>query len=238
MGSPTTVYQQIKESRLPAAVFSGAFRKLAAPNRAFSKKYGTDRRFNYEKVVSGLNDATLKPEPPKNVPGGVFTLKDAADKIFPPQYPGWALWLIENRKGIAILFIVLFILRALVTRLYLLFAALAAATAGGYVYVSRLAGDKQAADAVIDPQKQVEIPGHHSAAAAIHPQAGRGTSRSFAHNYIINCRQRGGGELPEGIDRDEHTSCAQPAGKGSGSARYGQCASENKSRHRSPRHVP
>lgn len=156
IGSPTTVYQQIKESRLPAAVFSGAFRKLAAPNRAFSKKYAADKSFNYDKVVTGLNDARLTAEPPKAAPGGVFTLKDAADKIFPPQYPGWALWLIENRNVIAIALIVLFVLLALVTGLFVPFAALAAATAGGYVYASRLGGDKQAAEAVIDPQKQVE----------------------------------------------------------------------------------
>ena len=38
MGSPTTVYQQIKESRLPAAVFSGAFRKLAATQSRIFKE--------------------------------------------------------------------------------------------------------------------------------------------------------------------------------------------------------
>lgn len=155
MGSPTTIYQQIKESRLPAAVFSGAFRKLAAPNRAFSKKYAADRSFSYEKVVTGLNDATLKPEPPKVVPGGVFTLKDAADKIFPPKQPEWLLWLIENRKAVAIA-IVLFVLLAFATGLFVLFGGLIAATAAGYVYVARLGNDKQAAEAVIDPQKQVQ----------------------------------------------------------------------------------
>ena len=157
MGSPTTVYQQIKESRLPAAVFSGAFRKLAAPNRAFSKKYAADTPFNYEKVVSGLNDATLKPEPPKTVPGGVFTLKDAADKIFQPKtQPGWLLWLIDNRKPVAVALVALFLLLAFATGLFVLFVGLAGFTAAGYVYVSRLGGDKQAAEAVIDPQKQVE----------------------------------------------------------------------------------
>jgi len=157
MGSPTTIYQQIKESRLPAAVFSGAFRKLAAPNRAFSKKYAADRPFNYEKVVSGLNDATLKPEPTKEVPGGVFTLKNAADKIFQPKkQPSWLLWLIDNRKAVAIALVALFVMLAFATGLFVLFIGLAAITSGGYVYLSRLGGDKQAAEAVIDPQKQVE----------------------------------------------------------------------------------
>lgn len=156
MGSPITVYQQIKESRLPAAVFSGAFRKLAAPNRAFSKKYATAKSFNYDKVVTGLNDGTLKAEPPKVVAGGVFTLKDAAEKIFSSNQPDSLLWLIKNRKQVAITLIILFVVLAFATGLFALFIGLAFATVAGYVYVSRLGGDKQAAEAVIDPQKQVE----------------------------------------------------------------------------------
>lgn len=156
MGSPTTIYQQIKESRLPSAVFSGAFRKLAAPNRAFSKKNAGSRSFNYERIVTGLNDGTLKPEPPKVIPGGVFTLKDAADKIFTPKQPAWLLWLIENKKAVAIALLVLFLVLAFASGLFVLFIGLAAATAGGYVYVSRLGGDKTAAETVVDPEKQVE----------------------------------------------------------------------------------
>jgi len=164
MGSPTTLYQQIKESRLPAAVFSGAFRKLTAPNRAFSKKYGTDKSFNYDNVVTGLNDATITAEPPKVVPGGVFTLKNVADKIYPTQHPGWLLWLIENRKAIAIVLAILFVVLAVITGMFVSFAALAAAATGGYVYVSKLGNDKQAAETVADAQKQVE------SLAAITPQ--------------------------------------------------------------------
>jgi hypothetical protein len=156
MGSPTTVYQQIKESRLPAAVFSGAFRKLVAPKRSFSKKYGANRSFDYERVVTGLNDGLLTPEPPKVVPGGVFTLKDATDKIFSPNQPDWLLWLINNRKTIAVGLLATFLVLAFVTGLFVVFIVLAAATAGGYVYISKLAGDKQAAEAISDPQKQVE----------------------------------------------------------------------------------
>src|SRR6185503_11073415 len=57
---------------------------------------------------------------------------------------------------LAIALIALFVLLAFATGVFVLFIGLAAVTAAGYVYVSRLAGDKQAAEAVIDPQRQVE----------------------------------------------------------------------------------
>jgi hypothetical protein len=156
MGSPTTLYQQIKESQLPAAVFSGAFRKLAAPNRRFSKKYAGKENFEYDKVVTGLNDGKLTAAPPKETPGGVFTLKDAADKISPNKYPDWIVWLLDNRKIIAIALLVVFIILAVVTGLYIVFATLAAVTAGGYFYANKLANDKNTAEEVIDPQKQLD----------------------------------------------------------------------------------
>jgi hypothetical protein len=156
MGSPTTLYQQIKQSRLPAAVLSGSFRKIAAPNRRFSKKYAGGSKFDYEKLVTGLNEGKLTASPPKETPGGVFTLKDAADKIAPNKFPGWMIWLLENRKPIAIISIVVCIILALVTGLYVLFIALAVAIAGGYIYAERLSANMNAAAELIDPQKELD----------------------------------------------------------------------------------
>lgn len=160
MGSPTTLYQQIKESQLPAAVFSGAFRKITAENKRFSKKNGGKKNFEYDKIITALNDGKLTAAPPKETPGGVFTLKDAADKISPHKYPGWIVWLLENRKIAAITLFIVFILLAVITGLYIVFAALAAATAGGYFYATKLANDKNTAEQVMDPQKQLEAIPH------------------------------------------------------------------------------
>jgi hypothetical protein len=78
MGSPATLYQQMKESSLPTAVFSGTFRKMTAPNRRFAKKYSGKRAFNYEQTITAINVGKLSAEPPKQAPGGVYTLQHAA----------------------------------------------------------------------------------------------------------------------------------------------------------------
>jgi hypothetical protein len=153
MGSPATLFQQIKESRLPAAVFSGTFRKLAAPNRRFSKKH---KNFDYQDLVTALNDGKLTAAPPKETPGGVFTMQNAADKIAPRELPPPLTWLIENRKAIAIVLLIVLILLALLTGLYFVFAPLAVAVIGGYFYVNKLAVDKNVAAEVADPQKEAE----------------------------------------------------------------------------------
>jgi hypothetical protein len=85
MGSPATLYQQMKESRLPTAVFSGTFRKMTAPNRRFSKNYTGKSKFDFEHTITALNVGKLSAEPPKQAPGGVFTLQHAADKIKTPE---------------------------------------------------------------------------------------------------------------------------------------------------------
>jgi hypothetical protein len=108
MGSPTTLYQQIKESNLPAATFSSTFRKITAPNRRFAKKNAAVK-FSFDETVARLNAGTLTAEPPKQIPGGVFTLKDAADKISPKKFPQWLAWIIDHRMIISIILIILFL---------------------------------------------------------------------------------------------------------------------------------
>jgi hypothetical protein len=156
MGSPTTLYQQIKESRLPAAVFSGTFRKLAAPNRRFSKKYNGEQKFEFDSIVMALNDGIVTAAPSKETPGGVFTLQHAADKISPYKYPGWMIWVMENKKVIAIVLLVVFILLAFVTGLYIVFVPLVIVTLAGYYYINKLVNDKNVAAEVADPQKELD----------------------------------------------------------------------------------
>ena len=157
MGSPTTLYQQIKESKLPAAVFSGAFRKITTlQNNRLTKKETDGKKIEYEKMVTDLNIGKLTAAPAKQMPGGVFTLKVAADKISPQQFPGSVSWLIEKRKIISIVLIVAFILLAVFTGLYIVSGLLVAATIGGYVYENKLGNDKSAAAEILDPQKEFE----------------------------------------------------------------------------------
>ncbi len=160
MGSPTTLLQQITESRLPAAVFSGAFRRIAAPNRRFSKKYSTTKKFDYQATVTALNSGALTAEPPRQTPGGVFTLQHAADKISSPQRPEWFSKLVEHRKTIAIILFIVLIALALITGLYFVFTPLIAAAIAGYVYLNKLATDKKVAGELADPKKEFEAIAH------------------------------------------------------------------------------
>jgi len=81
MGTGATLQQQIRESEVPVAVFSGTFRKMTAPNRRFQKKYGPENKFVFDKVVSALNEKKVSADIPKQTPGGTFSVKDAADSI-------------------------------------------------------------------------------------------------------------------------------------------------------------
>lgn len=160
MGSPTTLYQQVKESQLPSAVLSGAFRKLTAPARRVSRMSAGNKRLQYQSVVNGLNDGRLTAAPPKEVPGGAFTVQHIADKITPSALPQWMAQLIGNRNVIFIVLLVVFVVLAVITSLYGLFGALAAAAAAGYVYARRMASDRSSdaatAEQITDPQKQLE----------------------------------------------------------------------------------
>ena len=154
MGSPATVYQQIKESRLPAVVFSGAFRKLVRSKIA--KRLNTGEVFNYDTLVTDLNDGKLTAAPPKTIPGGVASVKNIADKIFLPTHPEWLLWLLKNRNLVLIILLAVFIPLAAVTGAWLLFGALAAAGVAGYLYTNKLSADSATAEELLDPQKELE----------------------------------------------------------------------------------
>lgn len=81
MGSPTTIYQQLKESQLPTAVFTGSFRRLMAPNRRIAKQNVATKKIQLEKLVVGLNSGKITAAPQKTVPAATFTVNDLSNKI-------------------------------------------------------------------------------------------------------------------------------------------------------------
>jgi len=115
IGSPTTILQQIRDSRLPAAVFSGAFRRLTRPNGRVVKKLSASRPLNYDTMIAGINSGDLTAAPPKVAPAGAPNTADFATRIFSLGLSGWWLWLI--RKHIALFFplVILLLLLAALT---------------------------------------------------------------------------------------------------------------------------
>ncbi len=153
MGSPDTVYQQIQESQLPTVVFSGAFRKLVRSKIAKRLKKG--EAFSYDTLVTQLNDGKISAAPPKAIPAGMPSTKDLADKISHPL-PPWVQWALKNRKLLAIIFLVIFALLALVTGFFILSGILAAATVAAYLYVRKFVDKITAAEELLDPEKELE----------------------------------------------------------------------------------
>ena len=157
MGSPTTVYHQLRESRLPAAVVSGSFRRLVRPNGKLVKKLGGRNKLDYSSVVQRLNDGSLTASPPRVTPVGLPNTKDLADQINAHRPPAWKAWLAEHGLELFLLLLVIFIVLAVVTGAFGMFALLAAAAVAGYLYTRTLEppiGD--ATSLLLDPATQAD----------------------------------------------------------------------------------
>lgn len=155
-GSPSTIYQMLQESRLPAAVFSGTFRRIVRPNGAVAKKLGAVTKFDYTQLVEDVNEGKITASPPKGIPTGLFTTQDIANAIFPYHLPEWLLWLLQHSRTILLILLLLFILLAVVTGVYLIFGVLATAVAASYPFINRLRENANASESILDNRKQLE----------------------------------------------------------------------------------
>lgn len=151
MGSPTTVLQQLRESRLPVAMFSGSFRRLVRPNGKLVKKLGASGSFDYDSLVSRVNAGTLTAAPPKVTPAGIPDTQDFANKIFPVFFPAW---LIKHSQLVFLLLLLILLVIAFVTGAWILSSAIAAAVAAVGLYARKLQVDQNAAESLQDPQHE------------------------------------------------------------------------------------
>ena len=87
MGSPTTIYQQIEESLLPSAVFSGTFRRLTRSKGRLIKKVTEGGKFSYDDLVTQINKGRVTAAPPKRKPAGIPDTGMFAEKIYPTIPP-------------------------------------------------------------------------------------------------------------------------------------------------------
>ncbi len=155
-GSPSTIHQMLHESRLPEAVFSGAFRRLIRPQGFITKKLAAAGRMNYSRLVADLNEGKITASPPKETPAGLFTTQDIATLIFPHQLPPWLTWLLQNSGIVSLILFVIFVLLAASTGQILLFGLLAAVVAVSYPFVRGFRVNANASEAILDNQKQLE----------------------------------------------------------------------------------
>jgi len=134
LGSPTTIREQVRQSRLPDAALEPAFRSLMRPRGPVSKQALPDAGARASDVLPRLNDGRITAAPPKITPAGQIGLEAIAGNIVPDSIPPflrtllgqpWMLWAV-----VAVVILVLFVA---VGPLVALTAAAAAAVAAPVV---------------------------------------------------------------------------------------------------------
>lgn len=156
MGSPTTLYHQLRESRLPEAVVSGTFRRLVRPNGKLVKKLGGKERLDYSSLVQNLNEGKLTASPPRTIPAALPNTKDFAEQIIARKPPAWKRWLAEHGLLLFLVLLVVFAVLAIVTGAFAVFAILTVAAAAGYAYSRTLrTTDEADAGLLLDPSTQI-----------------------------------------------------------------------------------
>jgi hypothetical protein len=155
MGSPTTVRHQLNQSRLVTPVFSAAFRRLARPAGKLARRLSSDEKtFDFSELVTAVNDGRITPAPPRELPEGIPSVDDLADRIQPRKFSGWLRWLIKNRLWILLLVLGLLLLFVVVTGAWIMGLAIAAAAGGGFYWLQQQNELNDAAETLVDPKKE------------------------------------------------------------------------------------
>ncbi|SOD22618.1 hypothetical protein [Nitrosomonas ureae] len=154
MGSPTTIRQQLIESRLKAPVFSPAFRRLVRPAGKLAQRLGAEGRpFDYSGLITELNEGRITPAPPRGVPDGIPSVDDLAKAIQPRSFPGWLRWLMRNSFWVFLTILFLLFLGGILTGAWALVGSLTFVAFIGYQWLSNQSNRADGADALTDPVK-------------------------------------------------------------------------------------
>jgi len=157
LGSPTTIRQQLIESRLVSPVFSAAFRRMIRPAGKLARRVGLNQGgLGLATVVAALNDGLVTPAPPRGVPDGIPSVEDVANAIQPRSFAAWLQWLIRNRTLALIIVLALLLIFGLLSGAWIVAALGAIAAAAGFYWLNEQARLTDAAEALTDPQKALE----------------------------------------------------------------------------------
>jgi hypothetical protein len=156
MGSPTTILQQIKVSRVPAAMFSGAFRRMIRPRGRFLTKLSAGAPFDYGQLVADVNSGKITAGPTGGLPAGLPNTQDIGSTISGAPETGLMAWLEKNRLWLLIVLLVLFLILFLVTGAFWLFFALAAVAVAGYIFLGRQQAEETAGTNLANPQAALD----------------------------------------------------------------------------------
>ncbi|HTS45756.1 MAG TPA: hypothetical protein VMH01_15255 [Puia sp.] len=155
MGSPTTIAHQIRQSNIPAAIYSGAFRRLMRPRARIARRISPNGKLAFDDLVTGLNNNKLNIGPVNVLPAGLPNTQQISGEIGPTNLPLWLTFLLKYAIWILVILLVIFILLALITGRFALFGILAAAAVGGYFYLTNLKKNVTASQNLNDPQAEL-----------------------------------------------------------------------------------
>ncbi|HYR91492.1 MAG TPA: hypothetical protein VE422_45990 [Terriglobia bacterium] len=155
MGSPTTIKQQLVESRLKTPVFSPAFRRLTRPAGKLARRLNTDGQpFDYSRLVIAINEGRITPAPPRSVPAGIPSVDDLAKKIQPRSFPAWLRWLMQNRLWVLLIVLAVLLLVGIFTGAWVLSGVLALGSVAGFYWLQQQSNRTDAAETLVDPVKE------------------------------------------------------------------------------------
>lgn len=157
LGSPTTIRQQLLDSRLKTPVFSAAFRRLARPAGKLAQRLGAaGEPFDYAGLVTAINDGRITPAPPRALPEGIPSVDDLAHQIQPATLPEWLRWLMQNRVVVLLVVLMLLLLLGILSGaagVWVVVGALVLGAVAGFLRLQRLNDDAEVAEELVDPVK-------------------------------------------------------------------------------------
>ncbi len=151
LGSPTTLYQQLSESRIPSATLSGAFRRMIRSNGGIAKRLQLPRSSGNRKgLLAQLNDGSVTAAAPKPVPSNIINSDSLAEKITDNTAAGKiASWLYSNPWWFLLIAMVLLLLLFLFTGSWTAVGGVAVAIGTAYAYAVKKARETAQEQAVI-----------------------------------------------------------------------------------------
>jgi len=147
LGSPTTIAQQVKESRLPMAVLDPAFRKITRPRGAVMKKAAPLSAVKPVEMIALLNDNKLSAAPVLEDAKSALNLNGSVEAIAVRGLPDWLQKLLAQKVMRWILAGLMLLVLLLTPLIGLMGVAVSFAAVGAILVASeRLANRITAAD--------------------------------------------------------------------------------------------
>lgn len=93
----TTIFQQVKQSRLPLAALNPAFRRILRPGGPVMRKAMPENR-GFPNIPRQLNEGEITAAPPKELPEKAISINIAIDQTMP--VPQWLRPLLDNPSAL------------------------------------------------------------------------------------------------------------------------------------------